>query len=165
MERCYMKINAPRITLLAYSSHDIEKTIMSLVKCQEKMNFGKIKLLSHEKPSDLPKFITYEYAPLINNYDDYNYYMFLELGKHIKTSHALVVQYDSCIFNPGLWNEDWLQYDYAGSPWPLVPNNYIANTGEAVRVGNGGFSIRSFYLASLPKEKGWYLREEQGFKK
>jgi hypothetical protein len=152
------------VTLLAYSSRDIKGSIASLMKCCEKIDFAEVKLLSHEKPNILPNNIHYEYAPHINNYDDYNYYMFLELGKHVTTSHALVVQYDSCILNPELWNDDWLQYDYGGAPWPLVKNNYIANNGDIVRVGNAGFLLISKKMLDLPKQKGWYLREDRGFK-
>jgi hypothetical protein len=39
----------------------------------------------------------------------------------------------------------------------------MANNGERVRVGNGGFSIRSSKLLNAPKKLGLELKQEQGF--
>jgi hypothetical protein len=151
------------VTLLAYSSHDVDATIASMVKCMGKMDFGAVKLLSHEKPANLPNGIIYENAPLINSFEDYSRYMFLELGRHVDTSHVLVVQYDSCISHPELWKDEWLNFDYAGAVWPVVENNYLTDEGERVRVGNGGFSLRSKKLLDAPKTLGLNLEERQGF--
>ena len=151
------------VTLLAYSSHDVDATILSLTKCMNKIDFGEVKLLSHERPDNLPVGITYEFAPLINSFDDYSAYMFLELGKHVSTSHTLIVQHDSCISHPELWKDEWLEYDYAGAPWPIVENNYLTDGGDRVRVGNGGFSLRSKKILDAPKNLGLQLEERQGF--
>lgn len=55
----------------------------------------------------------------------------------VQTSHALIIQYDGFVLDGGLWNPDWLQYDYVGAPWPWHADR---------RVGNGGFSLRSSKL-------------------
>ena len=62
-----------------------------------------------------------------------------------------------------MWNNDWLQYDYIGAPFPISENAYWANNGERVRVGNGGFSLRSRKLLEMPLKNNWKLRQEQGF--
>jgi len=62
-----------------------------------------------------------------------------------------------------MWKDEWLEYDYLGAPWGIVPNTYIANNGETVRVGNGGFSLRSKFLMDLPFNQGFRLRSEQGW--
>ena len=159
-----MKKYLKDVTLLAYSSHEVPQTILSLQKCTEGLDFAEIKLLSHEKPDDLPENILYEFAPEINDINDFNQYMFLELGKHVNTSHVLYVQAHAWILHPELWDNEWLQYDYIGASWNIIPNTYIANNGEIARNGNGGFSLRSKHLLDLPKKMGWYLREEQGWK-
>jgi hypothetical protein len=128
-----------------------------------KMDFAEVKFLSHEKPINLPNGIIYEEAPIIDSFNDYSKYMFFELGKHVNTSHALIVQYDSCISHPELWKDEWLQYDYAGAPWPIVENNYLTDEGDRVRVGNGGFSLRSKKMLDAPKNLGLQLEERQGF--
>ena len=75
----------------------------------------------------------------------------------------LYVQAHAWILHPDLWDDNWLQYDYCGAPWPIVENSYITNNGERARVGNGGFSLRSKKLLDLPKKMNWGLREEQGW--
>jgi hypothetical protein len=54
-----------------------------------------------------------------------------------RTSHALMMQYDSWIITPHLWTDDFLRYDYIGAPW-------YWSKGD---VGNGGFSLRTAKLA------------------
>jgi len=100
----------------------------------------------------------------MNNIDDYNYYCFVELGKHVDTTRALVIQYDSWVIRPELWDDNWLNWDYLAAPWPVVENSYIANNGERARVGNGGFSLRSKWLMDIPRIEGWGLRSEQNQK-
>jgi hypothetical protein len=158
-----MKKQLPDVTLIAYTSSDLESTILSLSYCARDFDFGAIKIISHEEPAHTYKGITYEKGDKINGINDFNRYMFLELGKHVETSHCLYIQHHAFIINPELWNDNWLQYDYIGAPWEVIPNIYIANNGETVRVGNGGFSLRSKKLLDLPKKMGWDLRQEQGW--
>lgn len=157
-------ISLKDVTLLAISSIRIPGTIQSLELCFKDIEFESVKLISHEKPKFLPEYIQFEECPKLNNIDDFNYYMFLEMGKHVSTSHCLIVQDHAYILNPEKWNNAWLNYDYIGSPWRIVENSYIANDYTRSRVGNGGFSMRSKKLLDLPKKMGWELREEQGWK-
>ena len=156
-------MNLSNVTLIAISSVEIPRTIEALSISARDLNFGDIKLVSHEKPNNLPSNINYEYAPKINNIMDFNYYLFSEFGKHIETSHCLIVQYHGYIINPEMWEDSWLEYDCIGAPWPIKENSYIANNGERVRVGNGGFTLRSKRLCELPKKLSLQLKEEQGY--
>ena len=159
-----MKKYLENVTLLAYTSHEIPQTIASLQKCQEGLGFAETKLLCHEKPDGLPENILYEFAPEINNIDDFNQYVFLELGKHVNTSHVLYVQAHAWILHPELWDDEWLQYDYIGSPWKHMDEAYIAwGSKEHVRVGNGGVSLRSKKLLEIPKKHGLPLLQEQNW--
>jgi hypothetical protein len=160
-----MKIQIPDVTLLAYDTRPekIDGTILALQKCCEQIDFHSAKLLTDIEPKNLPKNIKWEYAPHINHIDDFNYYMFLELGKHVDSSHCLYVQDHGYILNPDLWDNDWLQWDYCGAPWPLVENAYLTDAGRRIRVGNGGFSLRSRKLLFAPKELGLELEQRQQF--
>jgi hypothetical protein len=53
----------------------------------------------------------------------------------IRTSHALIMQWDAGIVDAGLWSDAFLEYDYIGAPWGWH--------GDAYEIGNGGFSLRS----------------------
>jgi len=157
------KLKLPDVTLFALSSIYISSTIAALILSAKDIEFGKIKLLTDKKPDHLPEEIEYVKIPKINNIMDYNQFCFSELGQYINTSHGLLTQYHAWVINPYAWNDDWLSRDYIGAIWPLREGSFKANTGETIRNGNGGFSLRSKYLMDLPKKMGWSLRQEQGF--
>lgn len=158
-------LKLPDVTMVAVDcTNRINGTINALIESSSDIDFVAIKLISHERPSNLPEFIQFEECPKINNINDYNYFMFLELGKYIQTSHCLTIQDHAKILDSNLWDNDWLQYSYIGAPWAIAPNAYIANDGTRSRVGNGGFSLRDKLVLDIPRENNWYLREEQGWK-
>jgi hypothetical protein len=55
----------------------------------------------------------------------------------LRTSHALGIQWDSWVVDPGMWRDDYLHYDYVGAPWWYQ---------DGLNVGNGGFCLRSTKL-------------------
>lgn len=157
-------INLSDVTLIALTSIKIPETIRALEYSYRGINFGAVKLVTDKEFCHAK--IKKEYCPPMVNIDEYNRYAFLELGSHVDTSHALVIQHDSSIIYPESWDNNWLNFDYLGAPWciPQDSFSYRANNGELVRVGNGGFSLRSKLLMGIPKICGWELREDHGFK-
>lgn len=157
-------IQIPDVTLLALSSIEIPATIAALQFSSRDIDFGAIKLISDVEPDNLPENIIWEYCPKINNIMDFNHYMFSEMGKHVQTSHMLYVQHHALIIRPNLWNDEWLGNDYGGAPWMIKDDAYICHaTGEHVRVGNGGFSLRSKRLLEIPNKYNLPLLQEQGW--
>ena len=144
-------IELPQVTLICTSSVQMDKVFYSFQKSAEKIKFGEVKLVSHEKPSDLPDFISYEKCYQLKSKDDYSYYMIYNLTNHVNTSHCLVIQPDSFVINPEMWDNSWLEYDYIGAPWEYSNGSYIDPWGNHQRVGNGGFSLRSKKLLEVPK--------------
>jgi hypothetical protein len=67
----------------------------------------------------------------------------------IQEDFALIVQADGHAINPHSWSNEFLLYDYVGSPFNL---NLIPHLEYAV--GNGGFSLRSYKLCQALKEMG-----------
>lgn len=157
------KTNLQNVTLLAISSIEIPETIASLIRSSEKLNFAEVKLISHERPSNLPDFIKFEYCPKINNIMDFNNFCWKDLHKYFKTSHCLIVQSHAWILRPNLWDHNWLSYDWIGSPWRYSEDAYITHDGEHVRCGNGGFRLQSKRLAELPSKYNLPLNHDRGF--
>lgn len=154
----------PDVTLLAISSIQIAETIQALKISSQDIDFGAIKLISDEKPKDLPYYISYEYCPKIKDIMDFNNYVFYNLINHVKTNFCLMVQYHAWIIHPEIWTDRWLQYDYIGAPWAIRDDAYICHdTGEHVRVGNGGFSLRSRKIMEIPIKYNLPLLQEQGW--
>jgi len=73
--------------------------------------------------------------------EGYSKFCIVAMANYVETSHVLVIQSDGWILNPGAWNDQWLQYDYIGAPWPYATQD----------VGNGGFSLRSKKLLDTLK--------------
>jgi hypothetical protein len=144
-------IDLPQVTLICTSSVQMERVFYSFQKSTEKINFGAVKLVSHIKPEGLPDYILYEECYQIKSKDDYSYYCIYNLTNHVNTSHCLIIQPDSFVINPEMWDNSWLEYDYIGALWQFSEDAYIDPFDNHQRVGNGGFSLRSKKLLDVPK--------------
>jgi len=78
--------------------------------------------------------------------------MVYELYRHFDSKFILVTQPDGYVINPDQWDEEFLNYDYIGAPWPYREDAFLSPFGEHIRVGNGGFSLRSKKLCMTPLE-------------
>jgi len=104
-------------------------------QCLQKAKFNDAILVTDKNIlHDVPKNIHIESAPPIDCIADYSNYLQSDLSSYIQGTHMLVMQWDSFIVNPKLWDDHFLDYDYIGAPWPHHPDT---------PVGNGGFSLRS----------------------
>ena len=135
------KIILPSITLVAVSSIKIKNTIRALEHSMERISFGRVLLISHEKPEGLNLDIEFKQCKRITSLDEYSKFMLYELPQYIDTDFALVIQHDGYVVRPEKWDNAFLQYDYIGAPW--APKTHFTKSGTEVRVGNGGFSLRS----------------------
>jgi len=124
------KLKLPNVTLISICGTPKYTPIskVSLHHCQKHVEFGETLLFSSE---DDDEFKTVK-IPLFD-FCMYNKFCVEELTNYIKTDYCLIVQEDSSITDPSCWTDDFLNFDYIGSPWPMY--NF--------RVGNGGFSLRS----------------------
>jgi len=138
------------VTLISVSSIKIKETIHALTESQKGIDFFDIIFVTHEESEGLPEKIRYEHCEEITNINDYNRYMIYNLSKHIKTKHCLTVHYDGYVVRPEKWQDSFLEWDYIGSPWPIKSDAYIDPFGNHIRVGNGGFSLRSKKLLDVP---------------
>ncbi len=131
------KINLPQVTLIAYTGRDIDAHKKALDYSCRGINFGAVKLI--EKHSE--------------TIDDWNKAIVYDLGDYVDTEFALLIHQDGFVVNPEMWNNDWLNYDYAGSPWPMPQDDYSYRdvNGTIQRVGNS-VGLRSKKLLDLPKK-------------
>jgi hypothetical protein len=99
------------------------------------------------------------------DYVEYSRFLVYDLGDHIDTTHALIVQSDGYVVNPDMWKDEFLEYDYIGAPWPLPMDDFSFRDpeGNIQRVGNGGFSLRSTKLLKLAKQLNLEWKQYFGF--
>ena len=71
----------------------------------------------------------------LDSRDAYSQLMLKSLLPHIDTPHALVIQWDGYVVNARAWDPAFLDCDYIGAKWYWH--------GDGLRIGNGGFSLRS----------------------
>lgn len=149
-----MKLQLPNVTLVAITGNGY-KTAEHLKAIYDSMSKAKF--------ADV-KFVR---VPTIKNIDDWNYSVIYDLPKSISTSHALLIHADGYIKDPECWKDEWLEYDYIGSPWPLPKDDYSyrSESGKIQRVGNS-VSLRSKKLmdliATVPKEEFWDIKHKYG---
>ena len=156
-------IKLPDVTLVVVSSVNINNALFALIASMQEIKFGFSKIVTHEKPSTLPAGITYEECPRISSIDEYSKYVIYDLTKHVSTNYCLLVQHDGFVSHPEKWEDGFLDWDYIGAPWAVSTDSYIDKHGEHIRVGNGGFSLRSKKLLEIPSKYNMPFLEERGF--
>jgi len=152
-------VQIPTVSLVAVASTKVRETIEALRKSRRQMDFNKIKLFTHEDIFD-PDIEVIKIEEL--DYKGYNEFIACRLWSYIDTDFILLVQNDGYVLDGSLWTDDFLKYDYIGAPWP-IPNDdktYRTPDGRLVRVGNGGFSLRSRGLLEAPHILGLKFSDE-----
>lgn len=91
----------------------------------------------------------------VKSFRDYNQVMMKQVYPYLTTDHALYVQWDGIANRKDLWQDEFLNYDYIGAPWPWEP--------EGRNVGNGGFSLRSSRLLELCQDTHIQLTAERNY--
>lgn len=162
------KLKLPQVTLVAMASVNLYETIKAMQYSMRGIDFGDAVLVTHKKPFLLPKEIRYSHTSELKNIDDFNYKAVYELGNHIHTEYAMLVHADGFIVHPELWRDEFLNYDYIGSPWPLPKEGdtttYRDIHGNICRVGNS-VGIRSKQLLDFPKKANIPWEGEYAFGK
>lgn len=147
------------------SSVDIDSTIKAILNSCKDIEFGDVKLITHERPINLPDNIKFCKIDRINSIDNYSYNMIYKLSDYIETDYALIVQADGYVINSISWRDEFLDYDYIGAPFNLPRDefSYRDVNGKIFRVGNGGFSLRSKKLIDLPNKLNLEWKPFHGF--
>jgi len=154
------------ITLILMTSVKLDKSVKALIHSCKGIEWGAVKLVSDEKPGNLPEYITHEFCPKMSNIDEWNYAVIYELPTHVDTEFSVLIHDDGFVVNADSWRPEFLEYDYIGAPWPLPdPNDKVSYRdikGELIRVGNS-VSLRSKKLLDLPIELDLEWKPFHGF--
>lgn len=138
----------PDVTLIAFGSTNLEGMKKALDYSCKGIKFGDVKLITEVECRTI---------------DEWNHHIIFTLGKFVDTPLALLVHPDGFVVHPESWRNEWLDYDFIGSPWPLPSDDYSYRTpdGEIVRVGNS-VSLRSKRILDLPKRLNLEWKEYFG---
>lgn len=132
-------LELPAVTLCGVDTRTPGLAMRALVHSMRNIRFGDVVLFTHGDVGTPPMpGIRVVDVGAISTMAQYSEFMLRGLASRIRTSHALVTQWDGFVLDASAWSSEFLRYDYIGAPWPDVPRS------EAV--GNGGFSLRSVRL-------------------
>ena len=139
------KLLLKNVTLVAVTSVKIDANMSAMEYSMKGIEFGAVKFLTGVE-GVMPKNdkIQVIHTPLLKNIGypkDWSEFMIYKLRDFIDTEFALFIHHDGFVVHPESWTDEFLQYDYIGAPWP--DKMFVDDFGEIIRVGNGGFSLRS----------------------
>jgi hypothetical protein len=132
------KLDLSMVTLLCVETRDSSLGEWAIEKCITHASFRRVVLITNLANIRFKKVgIEYLQAPPLQFFEEYSKFMMGNLSQYALGTHVFIIQWDSFITNPELWDEKFLEYDYIGAVWPHHP---------LTPVGNGGFSLRSVKL-------------------
>lgn len=130
-------LKLPDVTLVLIETREHDLAQLALEDCERQVEFGEV-LVFTDRPSQFlqanRRVITVEDWPTKLGWSRCFWF---EVPLHLRTSHALGIQWDSWVVAPQMWKGDYLRYDYVGAPWWYK---------DGMNVGNGGFCLRSTRL-------------------
>ena len=130
-----------KITLIAISGSSKAEDFIAHYKAIQKsilgLNFGAVKILSPIRPIEIDENIQYIKIPELT-LAGYNFFSIRHLNSYVDTEYILRIEADGYVLHPELWDNRFFDYDYIGAPWPIANGHF-----NGVRVGNGGFTLRS----------------------
>lgn len=136
-------IHLPTVTLIAITglNYQTAEHLVALDKSCQSIRFGAVKYIQLSSIKDI---------------DSWNKAVIYELPKYVDTTHTMLIHSDGFVINPDLWDDQWLDYDFAGAPWPLPTDNfsYRDEEGRVQRVGNS-VGLRSKKLMDLVATRDW----------
>jgi len=142
MNTLALPISADEITLVSIDTDPVSQELtraatlrtLSIIAPAAIVHFGREKLDIGETFVRINRF---------SSIDDYSEFVFKCLWPFCETDKLMIVHWDGHPANRNYWNPGFLDCDYIGAPWAWAQDN--------LRVGNGGFSIRSKRLIELCK--------------
>jgi len=143
------------VTLACIDTVNHALALRALAHSQRGLQFARTLLFTDAIPAgvDVPPGVDVEpIAPLASR-DDYSHFVLKSLGRHVDTPHVLLVQWDGYVVNPAAFDPAFLDCDYIGAKW------YWFDDG--MRVGNGGFSLRSRKLLTALEDPRIELAEAE----
>ena len=126
-------LELPGVTLCCIDTINHALALRALRRSAEGIRFGRTCFIS-DRPTEEPGMTSIVIPPLASR-DAYSEFVLKSLLAHVDTSHVLLVQWDGYAINPDAWRSEFLDVDYIGAKW-------FWHT-DGMRVGNGGFSLRS----------------------
>ena len=136
-----MKLKLPDVTLVMQETRETALACLAIEECVNKVEFGEV-LVFTDKPDDFLRLDPLCNLHIVTTVDwpnkvDWCRFNWFGTQFFLRTSHVLFIQWDSWVWDQAMWHQEFLKYDYVGSPWWYH---------DCRNVGNSGFSMKSTAL-------------------
>jgi tetratricopeptide (TPR) repeat protein len=131
-------LTLPDVTLCCVDTANHALALRALNRSRVGVAFARTLLLTSELPAAIAATAAdIDVVPIapITSREDYSDFVLKSLLPYVATAHVLLVQWDGYVTNPAAWDPAFLECDYIGAKWFWYD--------DGMRVGNGGFSLRS----------------------
>lgn len=130
-------LRLPDVTLVLVETREHALAGLALEDCERRAEFGDVLVLTDRVDSFARRGRRVIEVPDWPDKEGWSRCFWTGVAPHMRTSHALCIQWDSWIVEPDMWRDEYLKYDYIGAPWWYK---------DGMNVGNGGFCLRSTRL-------------------
>lgn len=130
----------PGVTLACVDTLNHALALRAIARSRRDIRFARTLFVTDRIPNDVDVEDGVDIAriePLASR-DDYSRFVLKSLLRHVHTPHVLLIQWDGYVVNAEAFDPAFLDCDYIGAKWYWFD--------DAMRVGNGGFSLRSRQL-------------------
>ncbi len=131
------KLHLPDVTLVMIETRAHELGRMAVDDCFDKVHFGNL-LIFTDRPSEFASFRSWVHTvPNWPSKLEFERFRWSGVSPFLRTGHALFIEWDSWVWDPSMWENEFLSYDYIGPPWRY---------DNSLNVGGGGFCLVSTRL-------------------
>lgn len=132
-------LDLKNVTLNMIETLEHELGRLAVNECVTKANFGQVLIFTDKPELFRPlecdaKFVQVPNWPTKLQWSRFCWHGVAPL---VHTAQSLHIQWDSWIWDPSMWRDEFLEFDYCGAPWWYT---------DGRNVGNGGFALRSAAL-------------------
>jgi len=139
-------LKLPDVTLIMVETRQHELANLAVQDCLRVARFGDV-LVFTDRPTMFQS--TGRDCIIVDDWENklgWCQFVWNEVPRYVKTSHSLFIQWDSWIFDPQRWSDEFFVFDYIGSPWWYK---------DGLNVGNSGFSLKSTALIRFIRKPGF----------
>ena len=125
------------VTLMCIDTANHALALRALALSCATLRFEQTLFLTDAVPAgiDVPTGISVRSIARLASREAYSHFVLKSLLPHVTTPHVLLIQWDGYVVNPAAFDPAFLEFDYIGAKWFWFD--------DGMRVGNGGFSLRS----------------------
>lgn len=152
-------INLNNVSLVCVATKDVLASLKALIYSSKKIKFFKILLITDQenlnKLGNIDSKVKVHIIKKFNSVKEWGKFIVFDLINYVESDYILLIHADGFVVNPSAWREEFLKYDFIGSPWAIPKFNWSHRdkNGNIIRVGNS-VSIRSKKLLKAPKKFG-----------